>query len=358
MNVLVTGGGGFLGRRIVEMLLEQHHAVRVVGRSRYPDLMALGVDCVQGDLRDSSLALDVCQGMDLVFHVAAKAGVWGGRSEFYEINVKGTANIIRGCLEAKVPNLVYTSTPSVVIGPANIENGDETLPYPKRYLSAYPASKAKAERMVLDANGWEMVPNAATPIPDTPAAGATLVKRLQTCALRPHLIWGPRDPHLLPRIVATARAGRLAIVGGGANKVDVTYIDNAAHAHILAAEELQGEGRCAGKVYFIGDAEPVALWPWLNNLFKHLDMEPIRRKLPYGVVRSIGAFMEFAYRVLPLKGEPPMTRFAAMQLAQSHCFLHDRARRDFGYKPIVDPLTALTRTVAWMRSETPWMAFE
>ncbi len=351
MNVLVTGGGGFLGRRVAEMLLQRGDQVRVLGRHRYENMVALGADSIVGDVRNPEAATEAARGADAVVHCAALAGVWGARRDFFEINVKGTANVIHACLENKITALVHTSSPSVAIGEEDIEGGDETLAYPKRYLAHYPASKAEAEKMVLDADGWEMVVE-PEPAPGAPGSTAdSVIHRLRTCALRPHLIWGPRDTHLIPRVVDAARAGTLRRVGDGSNKVDVTYIDNAAHAHVLALDDLRGEGRAAGRAYFIGDAEPVVLWQWLNELLARVGIAPIRRGVSYRAGRCVGAVLELIHTLFPALGEPRMTRFVATQLAKSHYFSHARAEHDFGYNPIVGNAEGLDRLTAWLQNE-------
>lgn len=349
MRALITGGGGFLGRRLAEMLGASGAEVRVLGRQPYPDLVRAGVDCRQGDVCDLAACQHACADRDVVFHAAAMAGVWGPRRLYFETNVKGTANILRACLENKVGALVYTSSPSVVIGSADIEGGDESLPYPRRYLAAYPESKAVAERMVLAADGWEMVPN--DPGAYAPGHSESDVRHLRTCALRPHLIWGPGDPHLVPRVVQAARAGRLARIGYADPRVDITYIDNAAQAHLLAARDLTGPARSGGKAYFIGDDEPVVLWDWINTVLARLELPPVQRRLPLWLARGLGASLEAVHTALPALGEPRLTRFTVAQLGQSHWFSHRRAADDLGYHALVGPAEGLDRLVDWLRSD-------
>jgi len=351
VRALVTGGGGFLGQRLAGCLRDRGDTVRVLGRQVYPHLAERGIECVRGDIREVGVCLRACAGVDTVFHAAALAGVWGPRRQYFETNVRGTANLLRACLENKVRYLVYTSSPSVAIGDQDIAGGDESLPYPRRFLAPYPESKALAERMVLDADGWEMVPN--DPAAYRPDHGEADVLRLRTCALRPHLIWGPGDPHLLPRVIAAARAGRLAIIGRGDNRVDITYVDNAVHAHVLAADELRGAARCAGKAYFVGDDQPVVLWDWLNEVLQRLGVRPVRRHLPVWCARGLAAGLEAVHAAIPALGEPRLTRFTVSQLAHSHWFSHGRAAADFGYRAIVGPEEGLERLVAWLRTATP-----
>jgi 2-alkyl-3-oxoalkanoate reductase len=350
VRALVTGGGGFLGRRIAEILGRRGDRVRVLGRKPYLELERQGIECVQGDLRDFDACRRACADRDVVFHAAAIASVWGPRRLFFEINAKGTANVLRACLENKVGSLVYTSSASVVIGGASIAGGDESLPYPRRYQAAYPESKAVAERMVLAANGWEMVPN--DPAAYGPEHGEKDVRRLRTCALRPHLIWGPGDPHLVPRVIQAARAGKLPRIGPGSPLVDITYVDNAAHAHVLAADELAGQARCAGKAYFIGDDVPVSLWDWINTVLGRLGLPPVNRRLPLWLARGLATSLEVLHTAIPALGEPRLTRFTVSQLAHAHWFRHSRAAADFGHYAVVGPEEGLDRLVDWLRSST------
>jgi nucleoside-diphosphate-sugar epimerase len=334
-RVLVTGGGGFLGRRIVELHLERGDDVSFVARHRYPEVEALGAHGHVADLVDGARLPALFAGMDVVHHVAGKAGYWGPRAEFVAGNVTATANVVAACRDASVPRLVVTSTPSVV-GYARDAAGLRHAPYPERWESLYGETKAKAEQLALAGNG--------TPLADG--------RRLATVALRPHLVIGPRDNHLLPRVVARARAGRLAVVGRGDNVVDLTYVDNAAWAHLDAAAALTGpDAPCAGKAYFVSNGEPVALWPWVNALLAELGIPPVRRRIPLPVARAGGQVLETAYRVLRLPGEPRMTAFLATALARSHWYDLAPARQDLGYVPRVPLSEGTRRTVAWLRSQ-------
>lgn len=323
MKALVTGGGGFLGGKIAAMLHERGDNVVALGRSRYPDLSSKGITTVQADVRDSEAISEACRGMDVVFHVAALAAIWGPRKEFLEINVDGTRNVISGCRTHKVPKLVYTSSPSVVFGEDDLCGIDESVPYPDRYLAHYPETKAIAERLVKEANS-----------PD-----------LSTIALRPHLIWGPGDPHLIPRVIDRAKKGQLLQVGDGENLVDIIYVDNAAEAHLLAAKALEPGSACAGQAYFLSQGEPVALWPWLNEILRLVKVPEVSKTLSYKNARRIGSVMESLYRVFRIQSEPRMTRFLASQLAKSHYFDISRARQDLAYEPKVSTEQGLRKLI-------------
>lgn len=328
MKALVTGGGGFLGWAVVRLLLQRGDAVRSLTRSAYPWLDELGVEQTLGDLADAEAVERAVQGCDIVFHTAAKAGVWGRYSDYYNTNVAGTQNVMAACRKLGVHRLVYTSTPSVVHGGGDIEGGNESLPYPRHYDAWYPYTKAVAEKAVLAANG-----------PD-----------LATVALRPHLIWGPSDPHLIPRILARARAGRLRRIGSRPIQVDATYSDNAADAHLMAADKLAVGSPVAGKVYFISNDEPVELWPFIDRILAAARMPPLTRTVPAWQARLAGRVLEGLYWALRLPGEPPMTHFVASQLSTAHWYDISAARRDLGYQPKVSMEEGLRRTAEWLQS--------
>ncbi len=326
-RVVVTGGGGFIGSAIVRRLLAAGDRVTVIGRSRYPELEAQGVDCLQGDISDQNFMDQALQGADLVFHVAAKAGIWGPWQEYKKTNIQGTAACIQACRKNGVVALVHTSTPSVVSGFGNLEGVDEKIPYARKPLCHYVTSKIKAEQLVLAADS----------------------KGLRTTAIRPHLVWGPGDPHLIPRLLERGRAGKLKIVGSGSNRVDISYIDNVVQAHLLAADNLLSKGDAGGRAFFIGQEEPVFLWPWINGLFAELGIDLVRKRIPFAVAFAVGGGLELIYSALKKKDEPPMTRFVAMQLARSHWFSHDAASRILGYVPVVSTGEGMRRLVRWLR---------
>ncbi|MDP2310158.1 MAG: NAD-dependent epimerase/dehydratase family protein [Pseudomonadota bacterium] len=327
MNALVTGGGGFLGLEIVRRLRARGDTVTVLARGDYPVLAELGARLVRGDVADAGAVLAAAAGTDIVFHVAAKAGVWGKQADFERSNVTGTENVLAACKAHGIARLVYTSSPSVVFDGVDQVDVSEA-PYPVRHENHYADTKARAERLVLAANG-----------PD-----------LATIALRPHLIWGPRDPHILPRLLARARTGRLRKVGSGTNRVSITYVDNGAAAHIQAADALAPGAPCAGRAYFVNDPVGVALWPWLNDLFGRIGVPAVGGSVPVGVARAAGALAEAVWWLFGLAGDPPMTRFVASQLGTSHTYDVGPAVRDFGYTPEVGPEEALERTAAWWKS--------
>ena len=331
MRALVTGGGGFLGRVITEQLLARGDAVTILARGRYPDVEALGADAIQMDLTQAEGLAEALSGVDVVFHVASKTGVWGPRQEYMQTNVEGTRNLLYAAQEAGIQRFVYTGSPSATFDGSDAENATEAdCPYPTHFEADYPESKAIAERMVLAANDEEMA----------------------TVSLRPHLIWGPRDPHIVPRLMELRQQGRLARVGDGSNKVAITYIDNAAAAHLQAADVLAPGSANAGKAYFISDEAPVVLWTWIDQVLVAVGLESIDRSVSVRLARTAGVVLEWVWRGFRLKGDPPMTRFVAAQMATSHWYDLSAARADFGYRAVVGPDEAMARTVQAFRIET------
>lgn len=359
---LVTGGTGFLGRHLVERLLGAGRPVSVLGRTPAPDLEARGVRFIRASLHDAPAVAAACAGIETVFHVAAKVGVWGRYEDFFRPNVLGTRAILAGCRAHGVKRIVYTSTPSVVYNGHDLAGANESLPLTTDCPSPYPLTKAIAEREVLAANS----------------------EPLRTIALRPHLIWGVGDPHLVPRVLARARSGRLRIIGTGTNRVDLVHIANAVDAHLLAERALQdppraschpigdkaaekpygintdschpigdikpGAVRADGHAYFITNGEPVVLWDWINELLRALGEPPVTQRISLRTASATGIVCEVLWRLLPLPVDPPMTRFIAAELAKDHWFELTAARRDLGYAPRVSMAQGMAELVAHYRA--------
>lgn len=312
--VFITGASGFIGGKLAERLLTTGRAVRVLARRPLPELAARGAEVILGDLHDPRALARGCASASTVFHVAGRVGVWGPPDDFFRVNVEGTRNVIAACRDAKVPRLVYTSSPSVVYNGGDLAGLDESAPLCTAAPCAYPTSKAAAEKLVLAAND----------------------QSLATVALRPHLVWGPGDKNVVPRIMTLARTGRLKIVGAGRNKVDITHITNVVDAHLLAEGALvQPDHPARGRAYFITNGEPVVLWDWINEVLRGVGIPEITKHIRLPVAYAAGGVMERLWRVLPLKGEPPMTRFVAKEMATDHWFDISAARRDLGYHPLV-----------------------
>ena len=328
MKALVTGGGGFVGKAIIRKLHARGDKIYSVARGTYPELSAMGIHTKQLDLGlanvDTLSQILSEGGIDTIFHVAAKAGVWGSKQSFVSANIDATHRLLKAAQAAKVPRFILTSSPSVTFDGKDAQGLSEAeAKYPEKFSTYYPETKALSEKMVLEANH----------------------NHFATCALRPHLVWGPGDPHIFPRIIQRARSRRLVQVGSGQNLVDLTFVEHAAEAHILAADKLSPSSPHAGKAYFISDGQPVNLWSFIGRILQSLDLPPIQRKISAPFAHKLGAVCEGLWKLIRLPGEPPMTRFVAKELASSHWYNISAAKTDFGYTPNIDLDQAFKDTI-------------
>ena len=328
MSVLVTGCGGFLGREIVRQLIDRGEEVCGISRKEYPELAEWGMRHLRGDLAEATFVRNAFASVETVVHTAAVAGVWGPSQFFERNNVIATRNVIDASQRTNVRNLIFTSSPSVTFDGADQRDVDESAPYPNRWLCHYPRTKAIAEREILSSHD--------------PAG-------MRTVALRPHLVWGENDPHILPRILQRAKQGKLRIVGDGNNTVDTVHVVNAAAAHLDAIDALNRTPESAGgRAYFIAQDEPVRCWDWIAEICRLGGVPEPKKSISFPSAYRLGAALEFAYRVSRQKSEPPMTRFVASQLAKDHYFNISEAKERLGYRVRVSMKEGLERlSRAW-----------
>ncbi|KIG15466.1 NAD(P)H steroid dehydrogenase-like protein in alkane synthesis cluster [Enhygromyxa salina] len=327
MTVLVTGAGGFLGKSIARALLDRNIATRSLCRGEYPWLREWGVDVRQGDIADPQAVANAVQGCEAVFHVAARVDIWGPYAQFYATNTQGTLNVIEACRAHGVGKLIYTSTPSVVHGGDAVSGVDESAPYPDHFEAHYPATKALAEQAVLAANS----------------------PTLSTVAIRPHLVWGPGDTSMMPRVIAKARAGRVRMIGAP-QKIDTVYIDNAVDAHLAALDRLGPDAALAGRAYFVTQDEPLEGPAFINDLLGAAGLPPVEKTVSVGVARAVATIVEGVWGLLRLEAEPPLTRFVVSQLSTAHWYDISAARRDLGYAPKVSYAEGMERLRAWVQN--------
>ncbi|MFI5345006.1 MAG: NAD-dependent epimerase/dehydratase family protein [Elusimicrobiota bacterium] len=332
MRALVTGGGGFLGSAIARKLRERGDDVRVFARGSYPALEVIGIDVMRGDLADADAVSAACEDRDVVFHVGGKVGLWGAYEEYFASNVTGTKNVLKACGEHGIGKLVFTGSPSVVFNGSDVEGWDESAPYPERFDSHYSRTKAQAEDMVLAANHH----------------------RLATVSLRPHLIWGPGDNHLLPRLVKRARAGRLFRIGADSKKIDTIYIDDAVEAHLMAAVQLSPIADIAGNAYFLSAGDPRPVWEIVDRMLAAAGLPPVKKSVPKGLAMTAAGACETVWRTLGLQSEPPLTRFLVLQLTTAHWFKIDAARDELGWRPRVKIEDGMARLAQWVRAARPF----
>lgn len=323
-HVLVTGGRGFVGAALVAKLVERGDRVRVVDVAEAPP--NADVEYRRVDITDAKAVAEACEGVETVFHTASVVHTRkGGAGALHAVNVGGTENLLAGSRAAGVGRFVYVSSASVVYDGKDIENGDERLGYATRTQAPYADTKIAAEQAVLAANG----------------AGG-----LATCAIRPHVIFGPGDQRFLPALLDHAKAGRLKFqIGRGTWLSDFTYISNLVDALLLAEERLAPGSPVAGQAYFITNGEPMAFWDFVKKLLARLGLPPIRYQVPRALAYGLAAIKE---DVTSLLGRPSaedgLSRFAIRYMCTHHYFSIAKAQRDLGYRPAVTVEEGIERT--------------
>lgn len=323
-RVVVTGGSGFVGKALCRALLREGFEVLSLSRRPVPDLEEEGVRSFLGDLAGDGLPLDeLLMGVHAVFHTAAQVKMWGPYDDFYRVNVLATRRLLDACERAGCEHFIFTSSPSVIAGDDDLRGVDERMPYPSFHRAWYPATKAQAEREVL-ARG----------------KGRTL----KTVALRPHLIFGPGDSHLLPTIIERARIGRLPIVGRGTNRVDVTFIDDCVAAHLCALEALERNPAVSGEPFFISQGEPVGLWAFIDEVLARAGVARLKKRVNERVAFWAARALEGIYRFVPGQPEPPLTAFLVKEMSTDHFFDISKARELLGFHPTFSVIEALDMT--------------
>jgi len=316
---LVTGACGFVGAEIVRAFKARGDEVIAIDVT--PSCPVGEVDYRQIDITDKAAVVEACQGVDAIIHNASVVHTKQNKQDVvWAVNLGGTENLLEAARQHGVSRFVYISSGSVVYEGKDIENGDESLPYSSVSLAPYAASKIQAEKVVLADNG---------------KAGVA------TCALRPHVVFGPGDRRFLPALLQKAKSGMLRFqVGRGTWLSDYTYVTNLIDAIVLADEALAKDGLdsiAAGQAYFITNGEPLPFWDFVRKVAARLGFPPIKYQVPKSLMYAIAAIKE---GVDTLKGgtlgaEDGLTRFAINYMCTHHYFSIDKARRELGYDPSV-----------------------
>jgi nucleoside-diphosphate-sugar epimerase len=329
VKVLVTGGSSLIGAALAMALVERGDEVVVQQRHRSEGLAASDVRQELGDIRDLDVVASAAAGCDAIVHLAAKVGVVGEWEEYRSVNVDGTRNVVTAATHHDIGRLVHVSSPSVAHGGEPIIGGAADLPVLGRRRAWYAESKALAEIDVLAAAGDD----------------------LGVVAIRPHLVWGPGDTQLVGRIVERARAGRLALVGGGSALVDTTYIDNAVDALVAALDAVEPAALCSGRAYVISNGEPRMIRELVEGICRAANVPFAPRSVPLRAGRALGAIVERVWPLLRRDDEPPLTQFLAEQLGTAHWFDMRPAQRDLGWAPRISIDEGLDRLAAWYSSD-------
>ena len=309
-KAFVTGGSGFIGGRLLRRLAADGVAVRALARSdaSAAKVADLGAEPVHGDLDDVASMTAGAEGCDVTYHLAAHLGDWGTREDFERGNVTGTSNALEASRSAGVARFVHCGTEAAILAGQALDGADETEPLRPDSRALYSATKAEAEALARGANG----------------------DGFETVVIRPRFVWGKGDTTLMPEITAAVKSGKFAWIGGGTHRTSITHVENVVEGLIRGAEKGAG-----GEAYFVTDGDPVVFREFLTELLRANGVEPPDRSVPPWVAGAIAASGEAAWKLLPLKGAPPLTRFA-LWAASKDCVLDDsKARAELGYAPVV-----------------------
>ncbi len=307
MRAFVTGGSGFVGRRLIPTLREQGHTVRALGRSEAARSVVreAGAEPCEGDLSDVEALKRGMEGCDVVFHSAASLKQWGPRAEFFEANVRGTENVLEAARAVGVKRMVHVGTEAAFVDGTPMVNMDETRPLPEKPIGNYASTKNAAERLVLSVNSPE----------------------LTTVVVRPRFIWGKGDTSVLPIIIEAIKSGRFRWVDGGNFKTSTCHVANCVEGMLLAAEKGRG-----GQAYFLTDGPPVVFREFITEVLKTQGVEPGNKAIPFGLSMALATVSEALWTFFRLPGNPLITRQELLLAGREVTVSDAKARQELGYE--------------------------
>ncbi len=312
MQAFVTGGSGFVGGHLIRRLVADGHQVVALARSDSSTarVTELGAQPVAGNLSDRAALEAGMTGCEVVFHCAAAVGSHLDRREADTVNVTGTRNVVQAAAAAGIHRLVHVSTESVLIDGGPLDGVDETRPVPTSgHLSTYARTKAEAERIVLAANG----------------------EALETIVLRPRLVWGPDDQTWLPGLVSKVQSGVFRWVDHGVHPGSTCHVFNLVEALVLAAN-----AGTPGGVYFVTDGPPRPFREFAGAYLATAGVDGGERSVPGWLMRAAATVLETLWHLLPTQAAPPVNRVEAYMVSHPQVFDDSRARRELGYRPVID----------------------
>jgi nucleoside-diphosphate-sugar epimerase len=327
MKVLITGGTGFLGKKLAYRLKEMGFNVTALGRNKHigSELEKQGISFISSNLDDKK-NIDICKNKDYVFHVGALSSPWGKYSEFYKSNVIGTHNIINGCEKHNVKRLIHVSTPSIYFNYKDRYDILENETLPEKFVNDYAKTKFMAEQLI-----------------DNAFEGG-----LPVITIRPRALFGPGDTTIIPRLIRVNEKGSIPLINNGNNLIDITYIENVVDALILC---MTSNNSTLGKKYNITNGEPVFLIDLLNRLFEKLDQQLKIKPISFKIAYSIASLLELASKTILFGKEPILTRYVVGVLSKSQTLNISEAKKDLNYNPKVSINEGINLFTDWWRSE-------
>jgi len=328
MKSLVTGGTGFLGKRLALRLVELGHEVSVIGRNERVglDLEESGINFIKADLKDTNEITEACKNQDYVFHCGALSSPWGKYQDFYNTNVLGTKNIIQGCQKHKIKRLIYVSTPSIYFDFTDKFNISENTPLPENPVNDYAKTKLMAEKKIDKAFN----------------------EGLPVITIRPRGIFGPGDTSILPRLIKANNNRFIPVIEHRKVLVDITYVDNIIEALLLCIDSPE---YTLGKKYNITNGEPVLLYDFLENVITKLGYKFNPKTLSFNEAYKIAGLMEFISRTLLFGKEPALTQYTVGILARSQTLDISSAKRELGYVPKISINDGVDELIRWWKDK-------
>lgn len=328
MNILITGGTGFLGKALARRLMHDGNQVTVLGRNQTigNKLVNEGMSFICADLADEEEIVSACEGQEYVFHCGALSSPWGPYESFYQTNVRGTENVIKGCEMHRVKRLIHVSTPSIYFYYNNRNDVKEDAELPKKFINHYATTKYIAEQRIMDA----------------------FTNGLPTIIIRPRALFGPEDNAIIPRLIEANQKIGVPIINGGNTLMDITYVENVVDALLLAKD---AKHETLGKAYNITNGEPMLLNDLLASLFSMLQMEWNKRKMNYHIISFIARLLEAFHTIFIPNKEPVLTTYTVSVLTHSQTLNIDAAKQELGYEPRISIQEGMERFVKWWKEE-------
>lgn len=328
MRMLVTGGTGFVGRKLAHRLLGSGHEVFAMGRNEIVGkrLEQAGITFLKIDLSDEAAVIAACEKIDYVFHCGAFSSPWGEYEQFYKSNVLGTMHVIQGCKIHGVKRLIHVSTPSIYFQYDDRIDVKEDDPLPEHFANHYAETKYLAEKEIDKAYR----------------------EGLPVITIRPRAIFGPGDTAIIPRLIKVNEEKFIPLIHEGKARLDLTYVENVVDALLLC---MNSPEETLGEKYNISNGEQVQLKEILETLFQTLDMPLRYKKVPYGVAFRLAELLEWVSRTFQNNKEPLLTKYTVSVISKTQTLNIEKAKKELGYEPKISVNEGIELYAKWWKQQ-------